>query len=153
MVAVGFQNGVVKIIRAENLQDIVYAPEMDSGALDTGRPASFTVAQKPITILGFSPDSQFLASAAETKLSLFRQVLVPATPDRAESIEWMHIGSYVSHSKPIVGMLFGTSLEDLSAPTLISIGEDRMEVEYNLVNSSIAGGLIVTVRIEMNGLM
>jgi hypothetical protein len=65
----------------------------------------------------------------------------------------MHIGSYVSHSKPIVGMLFGTSLEDLSAPTLISIGEDRMEVEYNLVNSSIAGGLIVTVRIEMNGLM
>ena len=52
---------------------------------------------------------------------------------------WIYIGKSRSHSKTITGLEFGTSID--GRDLLISIGEDRTVVEYDLDNSSVVQGL------------
>lgn len=60
--------------------------------------------------------------------------------------EWMFVGKYRAHFKPITGLLFVDYKSELS---LISIAEDRFLVEYDLANSTASTGLIVKVCIKL----
>merc|ERR1719231_692610 len=66
--------------------------------------------------------------------------------------EWVYVGRYRSHSKPITGLEFGLSAEQL--PLLVSVGEDRRLVEYNLQKTSVSAGIHLrapVVKIEQSG--
>ncbi|CBJ27265.1 flagellar associated protein [Ectocarpus siliculosus] len=66
---------------------------------------------------------------------------------------WVYVGRHRSHGRAITGLEFGTR-ED-GRVSLVSVGEDRCLVEYNLPDSNQETGLLMAEaprRIEQNGL-
>jgi hypothetical protein len=53
--------------------------------------------------------------------------------------EWTYVGKIRSHTAPMSGLHFGVSAE--GAALLLSVGEDRHLVEYNLETSCVEGGI------------
>ena len=53
--------------------------------------------------------------------------------------EWIFIGKYRGHYRPITGLQFGESSD--GSARLFSTGEDRSLVEYDLARSSVQGGV------------
>lgn len=53
---------------------------------------------------------------------------------------WVYLGRARSHSRPITGLEFGMSVD--GKPRLVSVGEDKRVVEYDLENSSIEAGIL-----------
>uniref|UniRef100_A0A8D2N932 Cilia- and flagella-associated protein 251 n=1 Tax=Zonotrichia albicollis TaxID=44394 RepID=A0A8D2N932_ZONAL len=124
LLAAGFTDGSVYILDAISLQSIC---------------EGFQCSQGPVTHIGFSHDSQYLATADETySVTVYKRVL------QNKSRCWEHLAGLVSHYKPIRGILFGVH-PDSHEPRLLSLGEDRQLVEYDL-NSSIKDHLVVTHR-------
>ncbi|XP_064647461.1 cilia- and flagella-associated protein 251-like [Lineus longissimus] len=112
--AVGFINGSVRILDAITLEDEVSEP--------------FRYARDAITHCVFSHDSQYLATAdAEFTVSVFKA----STDDEP----WVYLGRHRAHYKLIKDVIFTIQL-DSNLPRLMSLGEDRMLVEYDLVSSS-----------------
>lgn len=61
--------------------------------------------------------------------------------NQSEQGTWGYLGKYRAHTKPITGLVFGTSGDTL--PRLLSIAEDRTMVEFDVQLSSIAAGLVL----------
>lgn len=114
--AVGFVNGTVRVLDSITLQDEVQEP--------------FRYARDAITHIEFSHDSKFLATAdAEYTVSVFMQC-------RGLDVEpYQYLGRYRAHYKPIKEIMFGVQL-DSDFPRLLSLGADRVLVEYDLENST-----------------
>ncbi|KAL9834284.1 cilia- and flagella-associated protein 251 isoform 1-T1 [Geothlypis trichas] len=124
LLAAGFTDGSVYILDAISLQSICQ---------------EFQCSQGPVTHISFSHDSKYLATADETySVTVYKRVL------QNGSRCWEHLAGLVSHYKPIRGILFGVHA-DSSEPRLLSLGEDRQLVEYDL-KSSIKDHLVVTHR-------
>jgi WD40 repeat protein/Ca2+-binding EF-hand superfamily protein len=121
---VGFTNGVVKILDANSFDE-----------LQKFKPKS----PDCITNITFSHDSQFFATAdAEGCVGLYR--FTHRAQDPRKPIEWVYIGRHRTHRAAITGLQFGV-VPYGDAPRLMSLGEDKRLVEYNLVDSDIESGL------------
>ncbi|NWV62836.1 CF251 protein, partial [Malurus elegans] len=122
--AAGFTDGSVHILDAISLQSIC---------------EEFQFSQGPVTHISFSHDSKYLATADEKyTVTVYRKVL------QSGSKCWEHLAGLESHYKPIRNILFGVQT-DSNEPRLLSLGEDRQLVEYDL-KSSIKDHLVVTHR-------
>lgn len=87
----------------------------------------------------------YIATAdADRCVALFRQNPADGT--------WCHVAKYRSHGAPITGLLLLRN--DDGATRLVSLGEDRRFVEYDLKQSTSAGGLAVksTTEIEQEAI-
>ncbi|NWU15281.1 CF251 protein, partial [Cephalopterus ornatus] len=122
--AAGFTDGSVHILDAISLQSSCKELRFSQG---------------PVTHISFSHNSQYLATADE-KYSVIVYKKVLQNGRRC----WEHLAGLDSHYKPIRSILFGLQA-DSSEPRLLSLGEDRQLVEYDL-SSSIKDHLVVTRR-------
>ncbi|XP_075034087.1 cilia- and flagella-associated protein 251 isoform X2 [Mixophyes fleayi] len=114
--AAGFTDGSVHILDAVTLEDETKEP--------------FKYATGSITHISFSHDSHYLATADEEfTVTLFQLI------KQAGGGSWEYFARYHSHYKPIQSIMFGIHL-DSNKPRLLSLGMDRMLVEYDLINSS-----------------
>jgi|UniRef100_A0A7S4GA80 WD40 repeat protein/Ca2+-binding EF-hand superfamily protein len=121
--AIGFTNGVVKILDANTLEEM----------------QSFRTAHDCIIYITFSHDSSLLAIAdAENCVGLFR--FTHRGQDPRKPVEWVYIGRNRSHRAPVTDIQFGV-VPNGTAPRLMSIGEDKRLIEYNLADSEIEAGL------------
>jgi WD40 repeat protein/Ca2+-binding EF-hand superfamily protein len=141
--AIGFECGSVIVVDAVTLQnetkiDSNKAEENNVGAL-------FRHSHESVTKLAFSHDSKFLAcSDLDSCVSVFRAVEIDG------SIKWEFLGKHRAHYKNIQDMMFMKALDE-DKPRLMSIGKDRVLVEYDLVNSGIDDlQLISSTRIEQD---
>ncbi|NWX11723.1 CF251 protein, partial [Aegotheles bennettii] len=122
--AAGFTDGSVDILDAISLQSSC---------------KEFRFSHGPITHISFSHDSEYFATADEKySVTVYKRVL------QNGSRCWEHLAGLHSHYKPIRSILFGVQL-DSSEPRLLSLGEDRQLVEYDL-NSSSKDHLVVLHR-------
>ncbi|KAM4808158.1 cilia- and flagella-associated protein 251 [Rhinophrynus dorsalis] len=116
LLGAGFTDGSVHILDAMTLEDELAEP--------------FKYSRGSITHISFSHDSQYLATADEAfTVTLFKKVT------QKSGTSWENFGRYRSHYKPILNILFGKHL-DSDEPRLLSLGMDRMLVEYDLFKSS-----------------
>ncbi|XP_069475694.1 cilia- and flagella-associated protein 251 [Ambystoma mexicanum] len=103
---------------------------MDSLTLEDDSPEPLQFARRTVTHLTFSHDSQYLATAdAEYSVTVCRQVC------KDENRIWEFLGRLGSHYEPIQTVIFGIHL-DSDEPRLLTLGMDRMLVEYDLRNST-----------------
>ncbi|NXK94470.1 CF251 protein, partial [Formicarius rufipectus] len=122
--AAGFTDGSVHILDAISLQSSC---------------KEFQFSQGPVTHISFSHNSEYLATADEKySVTVYKRVL--QNGHRC----WEHLAGLDSHYKPIRSLLFGVH-SDSTKPRLLSLGEDRQLVEYD-VSSSIKDHLVVTHR-------
>ncbi|NXW60505.1 CF251 protein, partial [Eurystomus gularis] len=113
--AAGFTDGSVYILDAISLQSSC---------------KEFKFSHGPVTHVSFSHDSEYLATADEKySVIVYKRVL------QNGSRCWEHLAGLYSHYKPIRSILFGVQL-DSNEPRLLSLGEDRQLVEYDLKSSS-----------------
>jgi WD40 repeat protein/Ca2+-binding EF-hand superfamily protein len=121
---VGFTNGVVKILDANSFDE-----------LQKFKPKTADC----ITSIAFSHDSQFFATAdADGRVGLYR--FTHRAQDPRKQLEWVFVGRHRTHRAAITGLQFGI-VPYGDAPRLMSLGEDKRLVEYNLVDSDIESGL------------
>ncbi|XP_033108511.1 cilia- and flagella-associated protein 251-like [Anneissia japonica] len=114
---VGFTNGCVRILDVLTLEDDI--------------PKPFTYSSDAVIICTFSHDSAWMATAdANFCVTVYKGL--PANQNEP----WTYLGKHRSHYKPIRGLTFGIAL-DSDIPRLLSIGEDRSLVEYDLFKSTI----------------
>ncbi|KFV58598.1 WD repeat-containing protein 66, partial [Tyto alba] len=122
--AAGFTNGSIYILDAISLQSSC---------------KEFKFSQGPVTHISFSQDSEYLATADEKySVTVYKRVL------QNGSRCWEHLAGLHSHYKPIRSILFGVQL-DSNEPRLLSLGEDRQLIEYDL-NRSTKDHLVVLHR-------
>ncbi|XP_074699870.1 cilia- and flagella-associated protein 251 isoform X2 [Strix aluco] len=113
--AAGFTDGSVYILDAISLQSSC---------------KEFKFSRGPVTHISFSHNSEYLATADEKySVTVYKRVL------QNGSRCWEHLAGLHSHYKPIRSILFGVQL-DSNEPRLLSLGEDRQLVEYDLNSSS-----------------
>ncbi|GCC24021.1 hypothetical protein chiPu_0002420 [Chiloscyllium punctatum] len=113
MLGVGFTDGCVRILDALSLTDEL--------------PEPFQYARDAITQITFSHDSRFLATVdSKTTVTVFM----------LKDKSWQYLGRQNAHFKQIRSLTFGTYL-DSNQPRLLSFGEDRVLVEYNLASSTV----------------
>ncbi|KAM9219278.1 LOW QUALITY PROTEIN: cilia- and flagella-associated protein 251 [Leptosomus discolor] len=113
--AAGFTDGSVYILDAISFQSSC---------------KEFKFSYGPVTHICFSHDSEYLATADEKySVTVYKRVL------QNGSRCWEHLAGLHSHYKPIRSILFGVQL-DSNKPRLLSLGEDRHLVEYDLNSSS-----------------
>ncbi|KAL4223798.1 Cilia- and flagella-associated protein 251 [Mactra antiquata] len=114
--AVGFVNGTVRVLDSITLSDELQEP--------------FRYARDAITHIEFSHDSKYLATAdAEYTVSVYiRSPGITNDP-------YDYLGRYRAHYKPIKEIMFGKQL-DADVPRLLSLGADRVLVEFDLENST-----------------
>ncbi|KAJ6656688.1 hypothetical protein lerEdw1_003575 [Lerista edwardsae] len=133
LLAAGFADGSVDILDSISLENDCAEPFHDSRAA--------------VIHMSFSHNSQFFATADENmSVNLYTKKVV-----RKESV-WRRVAALRSHYKPICALLFGVFL-DSDDPRLLSLGEDRFLVEYDLKKSG-KGKLIILrrERIEQSGI-
>uniref|UniRef100_A0A8C3TFI9 Cilia- and flagella-associated protein 251 n=1 Tax=Chelydra serpentina TaxID=8475 RepID=A0A8C3TFI9_CHESE len=113
--AAGFTDGSVYILDSISLEDDC---------------KEFKYSRGPVTQISFSHDSQYLATADEKySVTVYKRILKNC--ERS----WEHLAGLHSHYKPIRSIIFGVLL-DSDQPRLLSLGEDRLLVEYDLGSSS-----------------
>eukprot|EP00903_Cladosiphon_okamuranus_P005352 g5347.t1 len=140
----------------------------DSDATDLEEVASFRYSAASLSSIRFSPDGEMVAACdTDNHVLLFKHSVVDAqqsanaeefyTTNEDEEAQpkdtWAYVGRHRSHSRAITGLEFGTR-ED-GRVSLVSVGEDRFLVEYNLPDSNQETGLLmaeVPRRIEQGGL-
>ncbi|XP_053224777.1 cilia- and flagella-associated protein 251 [Podarcis raffonei] len=135
---------ISRIFKGESIQSLCYDSSgsllaagfidgsvyiLDSISLENDCPEPFRYSSTPITVMSFSPDSQYLATADENiSLNLYKQTMVEGKK------VWDRLAALHSHYKPIRTILFGVHL-DSDEPWLLTLGEDRLLVEYDLEKS------------------
>lgn len=126
--AIGMTNGTVHVLDAISLTDIIEKP--------------FRYARDAVTHIAFSHNSKYLATAdADMATTVFMD-------DSTEG--WKYLGRYRAHYKPIKDLSFGVAL-DTNLPRLLTLGQDRSLVEYDLINSSKDDLRLISIdRIEQN---
>lgn len=117
---------------------------VDSISLTQYTPTSrFAALTDAVTHINFALDGRhFAVAGADRFVALFR-VVPPAedAEDEDSANEWMLVGKYRSHSARITDLRFGA--EVTGETRLLSLGEDRMLVEYDVQGSSFANGLLL----------
>ncbi|XP_038645680.1 cilia- and flagella-associated protein 251 [Scyliorhinus canicula] len=112
LLGVGLTDGCVHILDALSLNDEF--------------PEPFQYARDAVTQIAFSHDSNYLATIdSKTTLTVFM----------FKEKSWHYLGRQNAHFKPIQNLMFGIYL-DSNQPRLLSLGEDRVLVEYDLAHSS-----------------
>ncbi|XP_006894773.1 PREDICTED: WD repeat-containing protein 66 [Elephantulus edwardii] len=108
----GFVEGTVYILDAMSLQN------------ETAKP--FRYSRSSVTHISFSHDSQYMATADLSCTVVLFHVVV-----RHGKRVWEYLARLCSHRKSIQSLLFGVYL-DSNEPRLLSLGQDRLLIEYNL---------------------
>jgi WD40 repeat protein/Ca2+-binding EF-hand superfamily protein len=120
--AIGFTSGVLKVLMGMTLEEV----------------CTFKASKGCITAAAFSSDSTFLATAdTDNCIGVYR--LGNPGDEVGAKKEWVYIGKYRGHYKPVTGLQFGEGAD--GSPRLFSTGEDRALVEYDLARSSVQGGV------------
>jgi WD40 repeat protein len=66
---------------------------------------------------------------------------VSERPETRQASFWIYIGRICAHSRPLTGLAFGQS--ESGHVQLVSVGEDRLLVEYDLETSCVANGVVI----------
>ncbi|XP_037089440.1 cilia- and flagella-associated protein 251-like [Pollicipes pollicipes] len=112
--AVGMQSGELAV-----LDGLTLRPEGER----------ITLSRDAITQCLFSPDSDLLATRDDDLVvSVYRLT--------TDGQQWATLGRYRAHHKPVVDLVFAPGQGEAAPPRLLSLGEDRVLVEYDLVNST-----------------
>ncbi|XP_067861898.1 cilia- and flagella-associated protein 251 isoform X2 [Heptranchias perlo] len=112
LLGVGLTDGSVHILDALSLNDEC--------------PEPFQYAKDAITQITFSHESRYLATVdSKTTVTVFQ----------LWHKSWVYLGRQNAHFKPIQSLMFGIYL-DSNQSRLLSLGEDRFLVEYDLANST-----------------
>ncbi|KAF0299876.1 Cilia- and flagella-associated protein 251 [Amphibalanus amphitrite] len=112
--AVGMQCGELAI-----LDGLTLLPEGDR----------ITLSRAAITQCLFSPDSDLLATRDD-------DLVVSVYRFEVTTHQWGVLARWRAHHRPIVELLFAPGQDVSAGPRLLSLGEDRVLVEYDLVNST-----------------
>lgn len=135
LLAIGFTNGSVRI-----LDGLLLKEEGHGDGL-----AVFNHCHDCVTNIKFSHDSNYLATC-----DLDRCVTVFKSQKDNSDQPWVYVGKQRAHYKTIQDVSFGIAL-DSDIPRLLSLGQDRVLVEYDLLNSSTDDlRLISSERIEQS---
>jgi len=129
--AAGFTNGALKVLDGMTLEEVSH----------------FRVSKDMISKIGFSPDTQYFATAdVENCVAIYKWA--PKDDDESKPKEWVYLGKHNAHYKPITDIQFGIS--PTGQPELVSIGQDRTIVAYDLSRSSVTGGIVLksSVKVE-----
>ncbi|PIK40727.1 putative WD repeat-containing protein 66-like [Apostichopus japonicus] len=128
---IGFTNGSVRILDAITLEDEC--------------PEPFRYSRDAVTHCVFSHDSLWFATGdANFCVTVYKA----GSPN--SDWPWTYLGKHRAHYKPIRTVTFGIKL-DSDMPRLLSLGEDRALVEYDLNNSGIDDlKILETQRIEQS---
>eukprot|EP00036_Acanthoecidae_sp_10tr_P019368 CAMPEP_0206307364 /NCGR_PEP_ID=MMETSP0106_2-20121207/11289_1 /ASSEMBLY_ACC=CAM_ASM_000206 /TAXON_ID=81532 /ORGANISM="Acanthoeca-like sp., Strain 10tr" /LENGTH=1211 /DNA_ID=CAMNT_0053738337 /DNA_START=111 /DNA_END=3746 /DNA_ORIENTATION=- len=129
---VGTSAGDVSIVDAISLTQ--YTPTSRFGAMSDA-----------ITHINFALDGRhFAVASADRYVGLFRIASADSSTDAVGDVTddlWTFVGKYRSHSGRITDLKFG---EDITGESrLVSLGEDRMLVEYDLEASDFSSGLLL----------
>ncbi|NXA37322.1 CF251 protein, partial [Eudromia elegans] len=115
LLAAGCTDGSVHVLDAISLRSVC---------------EEFRFSHGPVTLVSFSHDSEYLATADENlAVTVYRGA--PREGRRC----WEHLAGLHAHSRRIRSLLFGMHL-DGDEPRLLSLAEDRQLVEYDLSSSS-----------------
>ncbi|KAL0479690.1 WD repeat-containing protein [Acrasis kona] len=116
-------NGVVKVLDGNKLEEI----------------QNFRPSRACILDLRFSHDSLcFAFTDSDNCVGIFRWG--HRDDDERKPVEWVYLGRYRSHKKPITGLEFGiVPYGDVAQ--LMSVGEDKLLIEYNLQDSNVTEGI------------
>jgi len=151
--ACGCSDGTLKLLDAQTFQDI--------------RRMEFKKSLDRIIHVKFSDDGTLMATSdADRCVALYKYTTDKAVlvaegdgddmePEEIEALTggWIFVGKSRSHAKAISGLEFGVSVDGRNL--LMSIGEDKVMVEYDLGNSSVIDGLQkrgATVKTEQSAL-
>uniref|UniRef100_A0A673V3R5 Cilia- and flagella-associated protein 251 n=1 Tax=Suricata suricatta TaxID=37032 RepID=A0A673V3R5_SURSU len=116
LLGAGFTEGTVYILDAMSLENQI--------------PEPFRYSRTSVTHISFSHDSQYMATA-----DVLFTVSVYTVVVRDGHRVWEYLARLRSHRKSICSLLFGVHL-DSNEPRLMSLGKDRLLIEYNLLESS-----------------
>ena len=134
--AVGFTSGSIKFLRVDTLENL----------------AIFNPTKDPILAVTFSSVGDFLAAYdSKHRVMIFAKAEMSEDPESREGwASYIFLGRSVSHGAPITGLQFGFRE---GVEVLVSVGEDRKCVEYDLKKSSVSNGIICVdspVRLELS---
>ena len=133
--ALGFDNGTVQVIDSVTLEN--------EGSKEY--PAMFHHSHDSITKIAFSNKSEYLACC-----DLDRCVVVFKSNQGNKQQPWEFLGKHRAHYKEIQDLMFIKALDE-DRPRLMTVGRDRVLVEYDLVNSGIDDlQLVSSTRIEQD---
>lgn len=131
---IGFGDGSVKFLHIDTLEDV----------------QTLTPTQNAITRVVFSPSNQYFALSDITgRIILYKHEgddFDENAPENQHKCPYTLIGRANCHKGKVVGLEFGTKEEPLQGQVemLLSVGEDCMCREYNLVKSSPSAGVVCT---------
>uniref|UniRef100_G1QKZ1 Cilia- and flagella-associated protein 251 n=1 Tax=Nomascus leucogenys TaxID=61853 RepID=G1QKZ1_NOMLE len=158
LIAIGSICGMIKVWNYENkqylfsrvfekglgVQSLTYNPEgallgagftegtvyiLDAMSLENESPEPFKYSRTSVTHISFSHDSQYMATA-DRSFTVAVYMLVVRNGQRV----WQYLARLRSHRKSIRSLLFGVYL-DSNEPRLLSLGTDRLLIEYDLLRS------------------
>nr|XP_027804907.1 cilia- and flagella-associated protein 251 [Marmota flaviventris] len=158
LIAIGSVCGIIKVWDYEKkkylfsrvfekglgIQSLTYNPEgallgagftegtvyiLDAMSLVNETPQAFKYSRTSVTHVSFSHDSQYMATA-DVNFTVAVYMVVVKSGQRV----WEYLARLRSHRKSIQSLLFGVHL-DSNEPRLLSLGSDRLLIEYNLNKS------------------
>uniref|UniRef100_A0A8C9QCE3 Cilia- and flagella-associated protein 251 n=1 Tax=Spermophilus dauricus TaxID=99837 RepID=A0A8C9QCE3_SPEDA len=158
LIAIGSVCGIIKVWDYEKkkylfsrvfekglgIQSLTYNPEgallgagftegtvyiLDAMSLVNETPQAFKYSRTSVTHVSFSHDSQYMATA-DINFTVAVYMVVVKSGQRV----WEYLARLRSHRKSIQSLLFGVHL-DSNEPRLLSLGSDRLLIEYNLIKS------------------
>ncbi|XP_057347443.1 cilia- and flagella-associated protein 251 isoform X3 [Manis pentadactyla] len=115
LLGAGFTEGTVYILDAMSLENEI--------------PEPFKYSRTNVTHISFSHDSQYMATADVN----FTVAIYMVKVKNGQRV-WEYLARLRSHRKSIRSLLFGVHL-DSNEPRLLSLGRDRLLIEYNLLKS------------------
>ena len=133
---IGFTDGTVKFVDVDTLEEI----------------QTFTpFATEAISKLVFSPSNKFLAVTSEAgRLVIYKNEELDdeenVDASSQSKCQYVMIGRCVAHNGKICGLTFGYRDDPLLGVSemLLSVGEDRRCLEYNLIKSNPTTGIVCT---------
>ena len=137
--ALGFTNGVVKLVSVDSLTDITF----------------FNIGNDPILDIQFCSSGEYMASYDSAGyLMVFKRpdssskMSKPLSADlsdrdgvpKSDKDIYIYLGRIIPHKGPIAGMTFGNR-ENIDI--LVTVGVDRRCIEYNINGSSVENGIVI----------
>uniref|UniRef100_A0A2K6UQM8 Cilia- and flagella-associated protein 251 n=1 Tax=Saimiri boliviensis boliviensis TaxID=39432 RepID=A0A2K6UQM8_SAIBB len=102
---------------------------LDAMSLENESPEPFRYSRTSVTHISFSHDSQYMATA-DVSFTVAVYMVVVRNGRRV----WEYLARLRSHRQSIRSLLFGVYL-DSNEPRLLSLGTDRLLIEYDLLRS------------------
>jgi len=172
-IAVGFTNGTIRIVDSVKLEDILTTPDKTLQICSAQKPITQFAWSLDDSILAAADDDNAVSIIVREEinyskknvnpdfkpveihgkcLSIFKDMMETNNNSKnyymgydTNKYEWNFIGRYKSHWKKIIKILFMPS----NPPRLLSLGKDRMIVEYDLENSSFINGIKIKTKKQL----